>query len=99
MASQAFSIFVTHVGDTEVCRDRPSHCSIIFWGQKDRDGMAKLQEELAATAQALNPSPAPTINDLKKSACFCVQVNGRAWHRLNSTAVPYYSWFWNDRPC
>ena len=80
MASQAFPVFVTHVGDTEDCRDRPSHCAIVFWGQKDRDAMSKLQEKMAGVVQALNMSPAPTISDLKRVGCFCVEVNG-AWLR------------------
>ena len=79
MASEAFPIFVTHVGEAEECPERTSHCSIIFWGQKDRDGMAQMQEKLADIAPALNVQPAPTISDLKKG-CFCIQVNN-AWLR------------------
>ena len=75
----AFPIFVTHVGEAEECPERTSHCSIIFWGQKDRDGMALMQEKLVEISPALNVQPAPTITDLKKG-CFCIQVNN-AWLR------------------
>ena len=79
MAS-GFPIFVTHVGEAEECPERTTHCSIIFWGQKDRNGMAAMQEKLAEISPALNVQPAPSISELKKAPCFCIQVNN-AWLR------------------
>jgi hypothetical protein len=79
----AFPVFVTHV-DTETVdsQDRPcSHGSVIFWGQKDRDGMAQLQDKLTEITTVLNCSPPPPmLKDLKTGDCFCASVNGE-WLR------------------
>jgi len=77
-----FPVFVTHVDTVSVdFPGRPSsHCSVIFWGLKDQDGMDQLQDQLAEIASVLNISPPPTKKDLKSGDHFCASVNGE-WLR------------------
>ena len=73
----AFPVFVTYTDTLSVdFLDRPRHCPVIFWGQKDRDGMTSLQDKLTEIASVLIRNP----EDLNSDDHFCASVKGE-WLR------------------
>ena len=75
----AFPLFITHVGDTVNCKDRPNHCAIVLWGQKDRANVLNLETRLAEM-ENLGNSPPPSISEVTKAKIVCLKTNGK-WVR------------------
>ena len=76
----SFPIYITNVDEMVNCRDRPNHCAIVMWGQKNRPEMLNLEKKLEDNASILYGSPVPSINEVKQVGIVCVQINQK-WFR------------------